>query len=169
MKQLILSRHAKTEVIRFDINDFERNLTNRGINDSALVSSYLLEKGIETDLIISSPANRAIATARLYANRFNIQLDQIIQIDQLYDGFSTQEFLEMLQTKAGQKDKVWVFGHNPDIASWASKLIDEGYLHVPTGTAIGIEFDVENWTDIDARSGKLIHYTTPKILKEKLS
>ncbi|MFT5749557.1 MAG: phosphohistidine phosphatase, partial [Ancylomarina sp.] len=91
MKQLILSRHAKTEDIRFDIKDFERNLTNRGLNDSALVSNHLFEKGIETDLIISSPANRAIATARLYANCFKIQLDQIVQINQLYDGFSTQE------------------------------------------------------------------------------
>lgn len=165
MKQLILSRHAKTEVIRYDISDFERNLTNRGINDSALVSSHLFDKGIQTDLIISSTANRAIATARLFAHRFNIELDQIVQIDQLYDGFSTQEFLEMLQKKAGQHERVWVFGHNPDIASWASKLLDEGYLNVPTGTAIGIEFDVENWSDIDARSGKLAHYTTPKMLK----
>lgn len=166
MKQLILSRHSKTEVIRYDISDFERNLTNRGINDSKLVSSHLFQKGIETELIISSPANRAIATARLFAHQFNIQLDSILQIDQLYDGFSTQEFLELLQTKAKDQSKVWVFGHNPDIASWASKLLDEGYLHVPTGTAIGIEFDVENWTDIDARSGKLAHYTSPKMLKE---
>lgn len=166
MKQLILSRHAKTEVIRCDISDFERNLTRRGINDSALVSTYLVEKGIQTDLIISSPANRAIATARLFANRFHIQLNRILQVDQLYDGFSTQEFLEMLQNNAGQYNRVWVFGHNPDIASWASKFLDDGYLHVPTGTAIGIEFDVENWSDIDARSGKLIHYTTPKMLKE---
>ncbi len=166
MKQLILSRHAKTEVIRYDISDFERNLTNRGINDSNLVSGHLFDKGIKTDIIISSPANRAIATARLYAHQFNIQLNTILQVDKLYDGFSTQEFLEMLQNEAGQHDKVWVFGHNPDIASWASKLLDEGYFPVPTGTAIGIEFDVENWTDIDARSGKLIHFITPKILKE---
>ncbi|MGZ2369819.1 SixA phosphatase family protein [Ancylomarina sp. YFZ004] len=166
MKQLILSRHAKTEIIRSDISDFERNLTSRGINDSAIVSSYLLDKGIRTDLIISSPANRAIATARLFANRFNIELNKIVQVDQLYDGFSTQEFLGMLQNKAGQYDQVWVFGHNPDIASWASTFLEEGYLHVPTGTAIGIEFDVANWSDIDARSGKLVHYTTPKELKK---
>jgi len=166
MKQLILSRHAKTEVIRYDISDFERNLTQRGINDSALVSNHLFDKGVQTDLIISSPANRAIATARLFAHRFDIQLDRIVQVDQLYDGFSTQEFLEMLQEKANHHERLWVFGHNPDIASWASKLLDEGYLHVPTGTAIGIEFDVDNWSEIDARSGKLIHYTTPKMLKE---
>jgi len=166
MKQLILSRHAKTEVIRYDISDFERNLTNRGINDSALVSDHLFKKGIQTELIVSSPANRAIATARLFANRFSIHLDKIVEVDQLYHGFSTQEFLEMLQDKAGQINHVWVFGHNPDIASWAYNLLDEAYLHVPTGTAIGIEFDVENWSDIDARSGKLIHYTTPKMLKE---
>jgi phosphohistidine phosphatase len=166
MKQLILSRHAKTEISRYDISDFERNLTNRGINDSALVSSHLLDKEIQTDLIISSPANRAIATARLFAHRFNIQLDQIVQVDQLYDGFSTQEFLEMLQNKADQYNRVWVFGHNPDIASWASKFLDQDYLHVPTGTAIGIEFDVADWSAIDARSGKLVHYTTPKMLKK---
>ena len=169
MKQLILSRHAQTESTFSNKKDFERNLTSQGISDSTLVSNYLLEKGIKTDLILSSPANRAIATARLYANRFNIQLDKIIEVNQLYDGFSTQEFLEMLQARTSKNDKVWVFGHNPDIASWASRLLDDNYLHVPPGTAIGIEFDVENWSDIDARSGKLILYTTPKMLKEKLS
>jgi len=166
MKQLILSRHAKTEVIHYDISDFERNLTKRGINDSALVSNYLFEKGVQTDLIISSPANRAIATAKHFAKRFNIERDSILQIDQLYDGYSTQEFLEMLQNNASNYNRVWVFGHNPDIASWAFKLLDESYRPVPTGTAIGIEFDVENWSDIDARSGKLSFYISPKMLKE---
>jgi len=165
MKQLILSRHAKTEVIHGDISDFERNLTERGIRDSFLISSYLFEKGVQTDLIISSPANRAIATAKHFANRFNIAKNSILQIDQLYDGFSTQEFLGMLQNNANGYNRVWVFGHNPDIASWAFKLLDESYRPVPTGTAIGIEFDVENWSDIDARSGKLNFYVCPKMLK----
>lgn len=166
MKHLILSRHAKTEVIHNDISDFDRNLTKRGVRDSALISNYLFEKGVETDLMISSPANRAIATAKLFANRFNISKDNILKIDQLYSGFSTQEFLEMLQNNANSYNRVWVFGHNPDIASWAFKLLNESYRPVPTGTAIGIEFDAENWSDIDAHSGKLTFYVFPKMLKK---
>jgi len=166
MKHLILTRHAKTEVIHDAISDYERNLTKRGIQDSNLISNYLLEKGIVADLLISSPANRAIATAKLFANRFNITQNNILKLDQLYNSLSTQEFLELLQHNAGHHDRVWVFGHNPDIASWAFKLLDENYRHVPTGTAIGIEFDVNNWSDIDARSGKLSFYVYPKMLKE---
>ncbi len=165
MKHLILSRHAKTENIHNHISDFERNLTDRGIQDARSLAKDLFDKEIRTHLILSSPANRAIATARIYAHQFSIPLNQIVQIDQLYDGFSTQEFLSLLQDKAEKQNQVWVFGHNPDIASWASIFLPDGYLHVPTGTAIGIEFDVDNWIDIDARSGKLVHYTTPKMLK----
>ncbi len=166
MKQLILSRHAKTEAIRYDIDDFERNLTDKGIRDSMLVSKHLLDKGIRADIIISSPAKRAISTARLYAHQFNIPLDSILQVKELYDGFSTQEFLEMLQNKAAKLKRVWVFGHNPDIAYWASILLGDSNLHIPTGTTIIIQFDVENWVDINARSGTLIQYITPKMLLE---
>jgi len=166
MKHLILTRHAKTEVIHDEISDFERNLTDRGIRDSVLISNYLFEKGVETDLMISSPANRAIATAKLFADCFNIAQNNILKIDQLYDGFSTQEFLDMLQYHASHLDRVWVFGHNPAIASWAFKLLDESYRHVPTGTAIGIKFNADNWSDIDGRSGELTFYVYPKMLKK---
>jgi len=165
MKHLILNRHAKTEVIYDGISDFERNLTDRGVRDSVLISNFLSEKGVQTDLMISSPANRAIATAKLFADCFNIAKENILEIDQLYDGSSTQEFLEILQCHASHIDRVWVFGHNPDIASWAFKLLDENYRHVPTGTAIGIEFNADKWSDIDARSGKLTFYVYPKMLK----
>ncbi|WP_421919871.1 SixA phosphatase family protein [Marinifilum sp.] len=166
MKRLFLVRHAKTELIRYDITDFQRNLKERGINDSNLIAKKLLLKEAIPELMISSTANRAIQTARLFAENFNYQQEFIVRLDELYEGFTTQEFLDMVEKHAKIHESVMIFGHNPSIEYLAFNLSEEFYEYVPTCTVIGIEFDVEDWKDIEARSGKVFLYEYPKKYKQ---
>ncbi|PCH71185.1 MAG: phosphohistidine phosphatase [Bacteroidales bacterium] len=166
MKRLILVRHAKTEVIRYDISDYQRNLVERGINDSKLIANKLFLKSIIPDLIISSPANRAIETSLLFANVLQYPIDMIEQIDDLYDGFTTQEFLTLLDQFGKGKETVLVVGHNPSIEYLAFNLTEEFYHNVPTCTVIGIDFQIDNWSDIEVRTGKLAFYEYPKKYKQ---
>jgi phosphohistidine phosphatase len=166
MKRLFLVRHAKTEVIRYDITDFQRNLKERGINDSNLIAKKLLLTDARPDLMISSTANRAIQTARLFADILEYKQESIVQLDELYDGFTTHEFLGMLDQHGNNNDSVMIFGHNPSIEYLAFNLSVEFYEYVPTCTVIGIEFDVSDWKDIEARSGKICLYEFPKKYKQ---
>lgn len=166
MKRLILVRHAKTEVIRYDISDYQRNLVERGINDSKLIANKLFLKSIIPDLIISSPANRAIETSLLFANVLQYPVDMIEQIDDLYDGFTTQEFLTLLNQLGKGKETVLVVGHNPSIEYLAFNLTEEFYHNVPTCTVIGIDFQIDDWSDIEVRTGKLAFYEYPKKYKQ---
>ncbi|MBL4559961.1 MAG: histidine phosphatase family protein [Labilibaculum sp.] len=166
MKRLILVRHAKTEVIRYDISDYQRNLVERGINDSKLIANKLFLKSIIPDLIISSPANRAIETSLLFANVLQYPIDMIEQIDDLYDGFTTQEFLTLLDQFGKGKETVLVVGHNPSIEYLAFNLTEEFYHNVPTCTVIGIDFQIDDWSDIEVRTGKLAFYEYPKKYKQ---
>ncbi|MGQ1909392.1 SixA phosphatase family protein [Marinifilum sp. RC60d5] len=162
MKRLFLVRHAKTEVIRYDITDFQRNLKDRGINDSNLIAKKLLLKNAIPDLIISSTANRAIQTANLFAENLNYPNEKIIQLDKLYDGFTTHDFLGMLDKYGENKDCIMVVGHNPSIEYLAFNLSREFYDYVPTCTVIDIEFNVDKWNEIEARTGKISLYEFPK-------
>ncbi|MPQ46546.1 phosphoglycerate mutase [Marinifilum sp. N1E240] len=166
MKRLFLVRHAKTEVIRYDITDFQRNLKDRGINDSKLIANKLLLKKAVPDLILSSTANRAIQTANLFAKVLNYPLENIVKMDELYDGFTTHEFLGMLDQHGKDNERIMVVGHNPSIEYLAFNLSEEFYEYVPTCTVIGVEFDVDNWKDIDARTGKISLYEYPKKYKD---
>ena len=165
MKRLFLVRHAKTEVLRYDITDFQRNLKPRGINDSKLISNQLLLKDIKPDLMISSTAHRAIQTARLFAETLDYKEEHIKQLDDLYDGFTTHEFLGMLDKYGQNNESIMIFGHNPSIEYLAFNLSEEFYEYVPTCTVIGVEFDVDKWTDIEVRSGKISLYEYPKKYK----
>ncbi|MDQ1771572.1 phosphoglycerate mutase [Labilibaculum sp. A4] len=166
MKRLILVRHAKTEVIRYDISDYQRSLVNRGINDSKLIANKLFLKNIIPDLMISSPANRAIETTLLFADVLQYPIDKIEQNDDLYDGFTTHEFLGLLDKLGKENETVMVVGHNPSIEYLAFNLTEEFYKAVPTCTVIGIDFQVDEWADIEVRTGKLAFYEYPKKYKE---
>ena len=62
---LYLLRHAKSSWRDLAIDDFDRPLNNRGLKDAPLMGQMLSKKNIIVDTVISSPAKRAIDTARI--------------------------------------------------------------------------------------------------------
>ena len=66
MKRVIIVRHAKSVPYGYE-DDFNRDLRDRGKNDSKLVSTELKNQNISPELMVSSPAKRAIKTARIFA------------------------------------------------------------------------------------------------------
>ena len=72
MKILALVRHAKAEQTRPEQTDFDCNLTSR---DNGMLLKWLppLKKRFYTQLLITSPAKRALKTASLFADEFTIE------------------------------------------------------------------------------------------------
>ena len=62
MRRLILFRHAKTETRSQAGDDFSRRLTDRGRSEAALMGSVLSEAWYRPDLVLVSPAARAVET-----------------------------------------------------------------------------------------------------------
>jgi phosphohistidine phosphatase len=166
MKRLILVRHAKTEVLRYDISDYERKLIEKGRSNAKLLANKLFLKSIIPDLIISSPAQRAIETSLLFANALQYPTESIVQIEDLYDGFTTHEFLELLDRLGKDNEVIMVVGHNPTIEYLAFNLTEEFYHNVPTCAVIGIDFQINEWSEIEVRTGKLAFYEYPKKYKQ---
>lgn len=166
MKLLILVRHAKTERLYHGITDFQRSLTkNRGKKDSVLISNVLLKNDIIPDMIISSPANRAIETAQIFARELNYPVERISVKDLLYDYFTTNDILNMLYSVNNNLDKVLIVGHNPSIADLGDRFTNGFHSHLPTTGALGIEFDVNNWSEIEVGKGMLRFFEYPSKYK----
>ncbi|MGB4972019.1 MAG: histidine phosphatase family protein, partial [Cyclobacteriaceae bacterium] len=59
---LYLVRHAKSSWENPDLSDFDRPLNERGRKDAPRMGKRIKEREITPDLMLSSPANRAIST-----------------------------------------------------------------------------------------------------------
>ena len=71
MKRLYLIRHAKSSWKDSSLDDFERPLNKRGRRDAPFMGKRLYRHHVRPDLVISSPAKRAISTSQLIAKEID--------------------------------------------------------------------------------------------------
>ncbi len=162
MKTLILVRHAKSSWDNPGSSDFERTLNQRGENDAPFMANVLKEKGIKPDLIISSPAVRALTTAKYFATALGIEHADILQKELIYNSSFT-EILKMIKKTGGTANTVMLFGHNPDITHLCTYLSGNYFDNVPTCGVICIDFTkVSKWEAIDDKNGEMRFYEYPR-------
>ena len=77
MKTLYLLRHAKSSWSFDELSDQERPLNDRGRDDAALMGQALAKRRICPDMVVSSPAVRAMSTAVLVAHEMQYPHDKI--------------------------------------------------------------------------------------------
>src|SRR5690554_6487659 len=140
MKRIVLVRHAKAVPHGYD-DDFNRDLLDSGIVDSQRVSGELKNRNVLPDRIISSPALRALKTARIFAEVLGYDQQNIRKNPEIYNGLTTAEFVDIIKTLPRDAKTVFFFGHNPDFENFAQNLITK-YIHeMPTCATLVIDFD----------------------------
>jgi phosphohistidine phosphatase len=164
MKRVVIVRHAKSVPYGYN-DDFNRDLKDRGKNDAALVSKELKKQGIVPDIMISSPAKRALKTARIFAENLGYERNQIRENKEIYDGLTTSEFLELIQSLPEETETAFFFGHNPGFYYFVSNLLKHFNQDMPTCGTVVIDFDVKSWKKTEARTGEMAARLTPKMLK----
>jgi len=164
MKRVVIVRHAKAVPYGYD-DDFNRKLRDRGKNDANRISLRLIGDGVKADLIISSPAKRALKTAKIYAENFRYPVNSIQTEEDLYEGMTTQEFIDLLREISEEVQTVFVFGHNPLVYHLTNNLVKLFNSDMPTCSTVAVDFDVESWKEVSARGGDLAFHITPRMLK----
>ena len=72
MKTLFLFRHAKSSWAEQGLQDIDRGLNARGIRDAYDTALWLKQKGVSTECMVSSPADRALHTATIISRTLGI-------------------------------------------------------------------------------------------------
>ena len=156
MKSLILLRHAKTERDSATGRDFDRQLIERGQQDSRRIGQEIRTLGLKFDRVLSSPAARAAETAELAG--LEPQFDQ-----RIYDA-ATGELLAIVQETDDEIDRLAMVGHNPGFERLASRLVGHE-VEMPTGSLIEIEIPVKRWREAAETKGRLNRFVKPKELR----
>jgi len=129
------------------------------------MAERILKKELVPQLIVSSPALRALFTARHFAQVWGKSTGQIqLELD-IYEANATA-LLKVVNELSDKYDHVALFGHNPGLTDFANYLSDANIYNVPTSGTVLMEFDVNKWSEISFHSGRLIEFDYPKSANE---
>ena len=163
MKTLYLVRHAKSSWDHPGLSDAERPLMEKGIRKSKRVIEALLEKKIVPDLMISSPAVRAIETARIFASGLGYPEEKIVVERNIYEGYYDHIF-DIIYGTSNKVESLMLFGHNPTFSNLANLFVHPGVEDMPTSAVVAISFDTDKWEDVPNSKSRLLFMLTPKTL-----
>lgn len=161
MKILYVIRHAKSSWDDAALADLQRPLNERGKQDAPEMGKRLAKRKILPDLIISSPAKRAIKTAIKIAHEIQYAEGHIVR-DKLFYLAGTSTILSVLHELDDKYESVMIFGHNPGWTDFVNYISDIKIDNIPTCGIVAISFDVDHWSQIGEEKGNHLFFDYPK-------
>ena len=160
MKSILLIRHAKSSW-DFNVEDFDRPLNERGKKAAPEMANRLLKKDIKIDVFISSPALRALTTAKYFADVYKVNKDHIIEVDALYE--PTSSALEnAIKSQDDAHETIALFSHNPGITEFAARLSATRIDEMPTCAIFAIKAAINGWSDFKSAGNEFWFFDYPK-------
>ncbi|MBK8986095.1 MAG: histidine phosphatase family protein [Chloroflexi bacterium] len=145
MKSLLILRHAKSSWDSAYLADHERPLNERGKADAPRIGRLLQSEELVPDLIISSSAARALATAKLVAGNCDYENEIVVTRD--FYHADPEIYLEVLATLDDRYQRVMVVGHNPGMEELVEELTGE-FVRMATAALAHVALHVDRWQDV---------------------
>lgn len=162
MKTVFFVRHAKSSWADLDLDDHDRPLNKRGKRDAPYMAELMAKKGAHADLLITSPAKRARATARYFRSALGMAKEQLINDRRLYHA-GIEIILEVVQELPADLAKIFVFGHNPGFTHIANHFSTRFIDNVPTCGIVQVSAAIEDWTRFDPNHATFEAFYYPKM------
>lgn len=157
-KNIFIVRHATAEDIGSGavVRDFDRELTPKGIMESAKVGKYLLDYFPNIEAIYTSGALRALGTAAYIAEQIKFDTEKIEIKDVLY-GSGPRGYLEVINKIPEEITNAMIVGHNPDITYFVDYLTkDDTEGNMRKATTIHLQFDGFKWAEVSQNLGTFV-------------
>lgn len=161
MKTLYLLRHAKSSWSFDELSDQERPLNDRGRDDAPAMGQALAKRRICPDVIVSSPAVRAMSTAVLVAREMQYPHDKIVVESGIY-GADVDDFLAIIKDLPASAASALVVGHNPTITETANALSPSSLNEMPTAAVVCLRFACEQWAEVSKANAEFYFYDYPR-------
>jgi phosphohistidine phosphatase len=163
MKTLILCRHAKSDWTQ-ERADIDRPLNDRGANDARQMGTFLSHTGFMPDIIVSSPATRALTTAQTIAKEIKFHSPVTLE-PHVYEA-STGGLLSLIQLLPAGMDSAMLFGHNPSMEMTVQYLLQStGSTPMPTGAMAALTFS-GTWKGLEPGNVTLNWFFIPRLLRK---
>ena len=163
MKTLILLRHGKSSWDDPTLEDFDRPLNERGVDDSEAIGKYARKQKIKPDLVLSSPATRAKHTTELFIPAARLKNTPVYD-ERIYEA-SARRLLTIISGLDEAINTAVLVGHNPGFEDLCERLTGKT-KKVPTASLACIDLKIDKWSAPKGGKGKLKWRMTPKKLKK---
>jgi len=160
-RRLVLVRHAKSSWKDPGATDFERTLHARGHRDAPVMGARLRARGVAPDVLVTSPAVRALATARILAREMGFPEAQIEPVERLYLA-GTETLLDVIREFSEDASTAMLVGHNPGLTDLANLLTTSSFDNVPTTGVVEILYPDGLWTELVRQPVPLAQFDYPK-------
>jgi phosphohistidine phosphatase len=164
MKKLYIMRHAKSSWSDASISDFDRPLNKRGEKDAPLIAEVLKKAKILPQLIISSPAKRALTTAQIISKKIGYAKKEILKDEDIYDA-GPMDLLAIINKVNNDVDSLMIFGHNPSFTFLVNTLSNFNLANLPTCGFIDMDLMVDDWQAVAEGTGNVVNFEFPKRYK----
>jgi len=148
MKLLHIVRHGKSSWDYPGIDDLDRPLIDKGIKNVIATGNYLLENYGQPDIIISSPAIRALHTAMLLARTCGVPYGKIIIDERIYESYSST-IIEAVEEMPAHYQSLVVVGHNPMLTEFCNLFLPDYLENLPTAGLVTLTFDIKDWNIVN--------------------
>jgi len=162
MPHLLMLRHGKSDWDADVAVDRDRPLAGRGRKAARAIGRVLTMMQQVPDLILTSPALRARATAELAAEAGEWDAT-IEELEALY-GAPAEVILATLAATPEDTKRLMIIGHEPVWSELASLLIGGGRLRMVTGAVAAV--DVPRWDLIGPAAGQLRWMLAPRLFTD---
>lgn len=162
LKQLLIIRHAKSSWALVGQEDFDRPLNDRGQRDAPMMAKRLLDKKVGIDLFISSPANRALSTARYFADVYEMGKDRLATAKHLYHAYPPA-FYEVISEIDDSIRTAAIFSHNPGITAFVNELTSTQIDDMPTCAIFAVKAEIAHWKDFRTAKKTFWFFDYPKL------
>jgi phosphohistidine phosphatase len=166
-RELLILRHGKSDW-SVGVEDFQRPLNGRGKRDARRMGGWMLQQDLVPDHIVSSPAERALLTARKVCKAMGMGSGAIRRDRRVYAA-GVDELLGALGDCPEAAHRVMLVGHNPGLEELLGYLAgggvpepDDGKL-LPTATLARLITSAD-WRDLGAGCARLEAVVRPREL-----
>lgn len=169
-RELLLLRHGKSD---WDsgADDFDRPLKDRGKRGAQRIGIWLAQQNLTPDLVVASPAERALVTAQKTCKAMG-NGDEGIQRDNRIYAAEIDDLLAVLGDCPQDAGRVMLVGHNPgleELLVWLANEVvpvpEDGKL-LPTATLARLQMPAD-WCALVAGCAQLDSITRAGTLPKK--
>ena len=160
MKTLLILRHAKSSWDNPNLSDHDRPLNKRGRQDAPRMGRVLRDQSMMPDLIITSTAKRALATAEAVALAGDYEGE--IKMTRRFYHADPETYLEVLSAVPDAYERVMIVGHNPGMEELFEQITGRAERFT-TATVARIQLPINTWKELsDETQGELMDLWRPR-------
>jgi phosphohistidine phosphatase len=161
MRTIYLIRHAKSSWDNPTLRDFQRPLNERGLTIAPQMAALLKRDNEIPDLIVSSPAKRALETAHFFATANGIGEEHIQLEEDIYEA-SPVQLLRVISRLPETADRIFLFGHNPSFTEVANLYSAKAIDNIPTCGIVRIDTTAAVWSEMYEGNARVVKTWFPK-------